>query len=64
MKKIFLAFVVACTFVACDDSKTTSTTEDKKDSIENKTDSVQNQIQTKADTAIDRMERKSDSLKM
>ncbi len=36
MKKIFLAFVVACTFVACDDSKTTSTTEDKKDSIENK----------------------------
>ncbi len=62
MKKIFLAFVIAGSLAACD-SNSTTTTEDKKDSIENRTDSVQNQIQTNADTAIDRVERKSDSLK-
>ena len=63
MKKIFLALFVAATFVACDDSKTTSTTEDKKDSVENKADSIQEKIQDQADTLINKVEQKSDSVK-
>ena len=63
MKKIFLALFVAATFVACDDSKTTSTTEDKKDSVENKADSMQEKVQDMADTTIKKIEQKSDSVK-
>ncbi len=66
MKKIFLALLIAGSLAACDDNKTTDSTTtvgDKKDSIENKTDSMQDKIQANADTAKDRLERKSDSLK-
>ena len=61
MKKIFLAMLITASFVACNDSATT--TEAKKDSIENKTDSIQDKIQTNADSAINKVEAKSDSLK-
>lgn len=61
MKKIFLAFLIAGAMASCDSETTTSV--DATDSIENRTDSVQNQIQTNADSAIDKLERKSDSLK-
>jgi len=62
MKKIFLAFLIAGAMASCE-SDSTTTVEDTTDSIENMTDSVQTQIQTNADSAINKVERKSDSLK-
>ncbi|MBA2250861.1 MAG: hypothetical protein H0W12_11795 [Chitinophagaceae bacterium] len=63
MKKFLLVLLVAGSLAACNDDSTSKTTEAKKDSIENKTDSLQNKVQVAADTTKDRMERKSDSLK-
>ena len=48
MKKILLAFVVAATFVACDNNKT-STTEATKDSVEAKKDMIDSTAEVKKD---------------
>ena len=61
MKKILLALVIACSFVACDDSKTTSTTENKKDSVENKIDSTADAKKDKIDSTADAKKDKVDS---
>lgn len=66
MKKLFFSAVIATALFACN-SNGTSDADSTKDStvnaIENKTDSMQHQVQVNADSTKQIMENKSDSLK-
>lgn len=66
MKKLFFSAVIATALFACN-SNGTSDADSSKDStidaIENKTDSMQQQVQENADSTKKAMENASDSLK-
>ena len=66
MKKVLFSAIIATALFACN-SNASSDADSKKDStvnaIENKTDSMQQQVQENADSTKQIMENKSDSLK-
>lgn len=66
MKKLFFSAVIATALFACN-SNGTSDADSAKDStvnaIENKTDSLQDQVQQQADSTKNALEQTSDSLK-
>ena len=59
MKKIFLALLIAGSFVACNDNA--STTEDKKDSVVNKIDSAADAKKDVIDSSAEAKKDKVDS---
>lgn len=61
MKKFLAIVVIAGSLVACNNDGTS--TENKKDSIEDMADSMQNRVEDKADSTSTMIENKSDSAK-